>query len=148
MPFWASRTCWAATSNDTLLGNNVANLIIGNGGGDTIEGRAGNDILIGDKATTTFDAATGMLMRIVTMDASVGGADIIRGDEGDDLILGGFGGDMLHGDGESAGDGVMDGNDVLIGDAGEIVLVDGAVTEARTLPSVTGRHGRAAGRRW
>lgn len=64
--------------NDTILGNNLANLLIGGDGNDYLDGRAGNDSLFGQA-----------------------GDDQLLGGLGNDLLVGGQGADTLSGAGQS-----------------------------------------------
>jgi Ca2+-binding RTX toxin-like protein len=63
-------------NDDTIIGNDLANVISGRTGEDSIDGGDGNDTLNGD-----------------------GGFDTIHGGDGHDSIDGGFQADMLYGDG-------------------------------------------------
>jgi len=62
------------SGNDTMTGNDVANMLKGNSGNDALYGQGGNDTLIGDAGT-----------------------DTLRGEDGDDLLYGGAGLDTLYG---------------------------------------------------
>jgi len=63
------------SSNDTMTGNDVANMLKGNSGNDILYGQGGNDTLIGDA-----------------------GNDTLHGETGNDLIYGGSGTDILYGE--------------------------------------------------
>ena len=89
-------------SATTFNGNELADLIDGQGGNDTIRGRGGDDILFGGL-----------------------GNDISRGDGGNDKILGGDGEDTLLGNG---GDDYLSGdagNDTLQGGSGNDTIRGG-----------------------
>jgi Ca2+-binding RTX toxin-like protein len=89
------------SGNDTLSGNNIAEMIDGiNGlaGNDTISGRAGNDQLNGGD-----------------------GVDTVFGGDGADTINGGDGDDLLHGE---------NGNDQIFGGAGDDVMTGGGDVDA------------------
>ncbi|MDQ2081666.1 Ig-like domain-containing protein [Xanthobacteraceae bacterium Astr-EGSB] len=60
--------------NDTLIGDDAANVLDGGLGNDTIDGGAGNDVLIGGA-----------------------GNDVLTGGDGDDLLKGGAGNDAIAG---------------------------------------------------
>lgn len=62
------------SGNDTITGNNDANLLKGGSGNDVLYGQGGNDTLKGDAGT-----------------------DTLRGEDGDDLLYGGAGLDTLYG---------------------------------------------------
>jgi Ca2+-binding RTX toxin-like protein len=47
------------TANDSLTGNNEANVLVGNGGNDSLNGAGGNDILIGGTGGDTLNGAAG-----------------------------------------------------------------------------------------
>ena len=100
---------------DTLYGDAGDDLIYGQAGGDTISGDTGNDTIFGDRGTITIQA--GVVLRIETLDTSVGGNDTVNGGEGADTIMGGAGDDHLMGDG---------GNDVVLGDHGVSIRNDGS----------------------
>ncbi|WP_299930575.1 M10 family metallopeptidase C-terminal domain-containing protein [uncultured Pelagimonas sp.] len=85
--------------NDTISGNDDANLINGLAGDDVILGAGGNDTLFGDLGR---DEVTGGA-----------GSDTIHGGNDDDMLRGGLDDDGIRGGG---------GRDVLAGNAGEDVL--------------------------
>lgn len=81
-----------SAENDTLLGNNVANVLTGAGGRDTLYGQDGNDTLKGDAGQDILFGGNGL-------DTLLGGADadMLYGDAGADRLNGGAGDDMLSG---------------------------------------------------
>jgi hypothetical protein len=83
--------------NDTLVGNELANVITGNFGDDHIDGAGGADTLFGDVPNN-----------------QIAGNDTLQGGAGNDLLYGGGGNDTL--------DGGL-GNDLIDGDAGEDTLI-------------------------
>lgn len=107
-------------TDDTIYGNDVANVLTGGGGRDTIEGfgnddkldgGAGNDMLYGDEGRDT-------LIGGLDDDSLFGGADddTLLGGTGNDTIFGGMGADRI--DGEA-------GFDVLsYADSNAAVLID------------------------
>ncbi|MBD2291935.1 cadherin-like domain-containing protein [Anabaena sphaerica FACHB-251] len=92
----------AGKGNDTITGDNNANVLDGFWGNDTINGWAGNDTLYGNE-----------------------GDDLIRGDQGSDLLYGNNGNDTLQGgdDYDTLSGGA--GNDYLWGGSGEDKLYGG-----------------------
>ncbi|MFD0916666.1 M10 family metallopeptidase C-terminal domain-containing protein [Pseudahrensia aquimaris] len=92
------------SGNDTISGNQAANLLNGNGGNDTIHGLGGSDTLYG---LSGGDNIFGGLGR----DRIFGGEDndALRGEEDGDRIYGGSGNDDLFGG---------EGNDLLDGGTG------------------------------
>ena len=63
-------------SNDTLIGDNQANVLSGGGGNDWLFGAGGDDQLNGED-----------------------GADVLYSSQGSDILIGGRGADVMHGDG-------------------------------------------------
>jgi serralysin len=93
----------AGAGNDKIVGNNVNNVLSGNGGNDTLyggkghdvlKGGAGSDIMYGEDGNDTIDGGDNW--------------DYMWGGDGNDVIAGHDGGDWLNGD---------DGNDTLYGGA-------------------------------
>ncbi len=97
--------------DDTIRGNDFANLLSGADGDDELEGYGGNDVLLGGAGIDDLDGGAGD-------DVLDGGAgnDWLLGDRGDDILVGGAGDDVLNGDdwSGSAGRGV----DLLTGGDG------------------------------
>jgi Ca2+-binding RTX toxin-like protein len=81
-----------AVGDDTILGNNAANIINGLDGNDLIDGRGGADTIDGGFGKDTLNGGSGN--------------DQIKGDSGLDALNGGSGNDNLIG---GAGDDVMSG---------------------------------------
>jgi serralysin len=69
--------------DDSISGNQVANVLIGNAGSDTLSGLDGNDDLQGGDGDDTLKGG--------------GGADSLVAANGDDTLKGGGGGDALNG---------------------------------------------------
>lgn len=92
----------SGAGDDTLIGNDAANVLSGKAGDDRLFGRSGDDLLNGG-----------------------GGADVVRGGPGNDRLLGAPGNDRLlagGGNDELRGGG---GNDILRGHAGDDRLFGG-----------------------
>ncbi|WP_171180993.1 M10 family metallopeptidase [Ruegeria sp. HKCCD8929] len=117
------------SGNDTVIGNNQANVVFGGGSNDQMYGNGGNDTLLGENGN---DVVTGQ-----------GGRDALWGGNGNDTLAGGSGDDTLSGqfgrDDLSGGDGAdtlfggmghdiqrgENGNDVLHGWYGNDTLLGG-----------------------
>lgn len=83
-------------------GNELANLIEGNGGNNTLRASSGNDTVLGGNGNDRLFGQAG--------------DDFLNGEQGDDMLRGGNGVDTLRGG---------DGNDVLIGNKHDDRLVGG-----------------------
>lgn len=68
---------------DTLLGNELANVLDGGAGADTLRGNGGNDTLLGHAGNDLLDAGAGN--------------DALSGGDNDDVLIGGAGNDTLDG---------------------------------------------------
>ncbi|MGQ0672190.1 MAG: hypothetical protein ACT4N2_04830 [Hyphomicrobium sp.] len=108
-------------------GNEVANIIVGAGGGDTLRGHGGDDQLYGNAGHDTLEGGAGndFLRGGNHNDALDGstGDDSLLGDAGDDTLSGGAGNDQLSGgrDNDTLNGGT--GNDTLLGEHGADTLV-------------------------
>ncbi len=124
--------------NDTLRGDNRANVLSGLGGNDTLEGRAGSDVLIGglgndtlrggdDEDNLTGEDGNDILFGGNHDDLLAGGDgdDQLDGEAGADLLSGGVGIDIVRGGTEDDTIGGDSGNDQLFGDAGADSLAGG-----------------------
>jgi Ca2+-binding RTX toxin-like protein len=88
------------SSNDTLIGDDNANVIIGAGGDDTLNGGGGNDTIYGDShlsdsSGTTYGIRSYNLTEGNDTISGGDGDDTIFGDDGDDIIDGGAGNDTI-----------------------------------------------------
>ncbi|MGV0758504.1 M10 family metallopeptidase C-terminal domain-containing protein [Tistrella mobilis] len=140
------------TGNDTLAGDDAANLLTGFGGNDVLRGREGADTLDGRDGLDTItytDSSTGITINLIAGTGQSGDAqgDIIlnvenvHGSQGNDTLLGnetantlrGFGGaDTIEG---GAGDDWIEGNtagDILTGGAGADEFVYVGATDSTT----------------
>jgi Ca2+-binding RTX toxin-like protein len=120
---------YGSSHADTLTGNDVRNIIIGEFGNDTLVGNGGDDHLAGEAGNDTASGGNGA-------DRLTGGAgaDTLNGEAGNDaidagadndLVSGGDGNDNLYG---GTGDDTLDGgtgNDILEGAAGADTLTGG-----------------------
>jgi Ca2+-binding RTX toxin-like protein len=120
---------FGGSGNDTIIGNDLANLLRGNGsndsitGGlaaDTIEGGAGNDTLDGGADNDTLNGGD-------DNDSIVGaeGNDSIDGGSGNDTVSAGMGLDTVFaGEGDDSLDGGAE-NDTLVGGNGNDTIIGG-----------------------
>jgi Ca2+-binding RTX toxin-like protein len=115
---------------DTLIGDDDANLLSGEPGDDTLTGLGGDDQLLGDWGSSASPFGAGN----DTMDGGTGN-DFLFGDYGNDSLTGGPGVDGLEGDagndalnsddgGGRDADGCGSGTDAVIGDTGDVVAGD------------------------
>ena len=117
--------------DDVILGGSGGSDVDGVGG-DVINGDAGSDFIAGDQAYVTRDASE----RVIRLEAehaeplyiaalTTGGDDQIDlvGNAGADVIMGGFGADRILG-------GAGNNQDVLFGDHGEAIRINGAIALA------------------
>jgi Ca2+-binding RTX toxin-like protein len=102
-------------NNDTLTGDDNANVIIGAGGDDTLNGGGGNDTIYGD---SHLNDSSGTIYGI----RSYGITD------GNDTISGGDGDDVIYGDG---------GDDILDGGAGNDTISSGSGSDTIIITSST-----------
>lgn len=93
--------------NDTVVGNEVSNVIYGEAGADTLYGGAGtdtlyggagNDLIYGDFKTSSVQDANDILFGGDGVDTLLGGGgnDHLTGDAGNDTLWGGTGMDTFH----------------------------------------------------
>jgi Ca2+-binding RTX toxin-like protein len=118
------------------------------GGPDTIEGQDDNDVIIGgvnnggpdllygDMATPNADGDLDTLDFIRSELLGLGGADELSGNAGNDVLIGSTGGDTMYGDDASASAAASDGEDIMLGDNGDIEFIG---TVGRLLVQVIGR---------
>jgi Ca2+-binding RTX toxin-like protein len=83
--------------NDSLTGDDNANVLIGSGGTDTLNGGSGDDTLYGDWATDDTSGATYGLRYYDVSSSSYWGDDVLNGGDGDDILVGNGGDDTLNG---------------------------------------------------
>ncbi|MCP8941044.1 M10 family metallopeptidase C-terminal domain-containing protein [Alsobacter sp. SYSU M60028] len=122
------------SGSDTLSGNDIANVLTGNGGADTVAGLLGEDTLNGGDGADTLDggADNDSLSGGAGADSLVGGDgyDEIDGGGDADTALGGAGADTVNGgDGNDSLDGGT-GDDQLAGDGGNDTLAGGDGADA------------------
>ena len=126
---------------DTINGGNGFDIVFGGQGGDTLNARGtdqAGDILLGDHGSASFDAL-GRPVVIRTTDPNNGDGDTITGGFGPNIILGGAGGDTITAGGD-------DSPDIILGDNGFALFVDGIRQEVATSdPGVGGADTITAG---
>jgi len=101
------------SGDDTITGNQVANVLQGGAGNDSLTGLGGNDTLQGNGGNDYLHGGSGSDSLNGGADNDTlkggGGNDLMFGEDGDDLLKGGRGNDEINGDA---------GNDTLQGGAG------------------------------
>lgn len=146
---------------DTISGNDGADTVLGGVAGDLIHGEAalvslqntpGDDVLVGDEGVLQYDVDgdPASLDRIRTVaTGSLGGNDRIFGNDGNDTAIGGRGDDEIHGDVYLGNSLLMSapapGEDVLIGDGGEITYAATPVTLIRSIETDQGGQDTVSG---
>jgi Ca2+-binding RTX toxin-like protein len=115
---------------DTITGDGAGDVIIGGVNSDILNGNDGDDVILGDNGLLDFeynsDTDTSTLDLIRSFTDGLGDGDFIYGNAGEDTVIGGTGGDTIYGDDDAASAGVLDGEDILLGDNGAIFM-SGAV---------------------
>jgi Ca2+-binding RTX toxin-like protein len=137
---------------DTAYGEEGADIILGgvnSGGIDSLYGDyydysdsedtptiiTGDDVILGDNGELRFslpggmdyqfrtDTNLGTLDLIRSYRDGLGGTDAIAGSQGGDVLIGGTGGDEMYGDDEFATNGNLDGEEIMLGDNGDIWMI-------------------------
>ncbi|MCX7373493.1 MAG: S8 family serine peptidase [Alphaproteobacteria bacterium] len=105
------RDLLGGAGDDTLVGDNLANMLVGSWGRDLLSGRNGADSLLGGLGLDTLLGGQGN-------DTLRGGPDhdTLHGEEGEDQLDGGLGNDVLGG---------QEGRDTLWGGPGDDTLYGG-----------------------
>jgi Ca2+-binding RTX toxin-like protein len=104
----------ATAGHDTILGGL---------GADSITDQGGHNIIIGDDGMVSL-TPSGVVALIQTLDPCLGGNDTITSNGGNDTLIGGFGNDLIN---ENGG-----GNNVIIGDNGQVTLTNGQLSLVTT----------------
>ncbi|WP_018632010.1 M10 family metallopeptidase C-terminal domain-containing protein [Neomegalonema perideroedes] len=159
---------FGGSNDDSVTGNEHANLLKGNAGDDVLKGLGGNDVLNGGLGADSLDggegtdrasyadAAAGLTVDLADASLNTGEAagdsfvsiedlqgsrfnDNLRGDEGANRIWGGVGGDVIRGRGGNDKIYGQSGNDILSGGLGADLLDGGEGTDrASYAESATG----------
>ncbi len=119
----------SADLNDTIIGSDGDDSIVGGSGNNTIDAGDGNDTIEANAGVDTVDAGDGNDL-VTAGDGSDNvragdGNDIVSGEDGDDTIDAGDGADLVNG---NAGNDSVSGDfgpDTLNGDAGDDFLIGG-----------------------
>ncbi|MFT7667945.1 MAG: Ca2+-binding RTX toxin-like protein [Planctomycetota bacterium] len=112
----------ATGQGDSLLGSIGEDTLIGGSGADYLDGNQDADVLIGDGGNIVYEG--GMIVRVESIDTGDGGVDTLLGSTGADVAIGGFAGDSIQGNED---------DDVLLGDSGRVLFVDGVITEISSI---------------
>ena len=126
------------SGNDTVVGSNSKDKILGMSGNDFLIGKGGNDTIYGNSGQDVMDGGAGndRLFGGSSNDTLYGknGKDLLKGNTGKDTLYGGNNNDKLYGQsgidtltGQSGNDRLYGGssNDTLIGGSGKDRLVGG-----------------------
>ncbi|MAP93476.1 MAG: hypothetical protein CMK07_00855 [Ponticaulis sp.] len=105
------------SGDDSIVGNEVENILRGGAGDDELNGLAGNDTLIGGDGIDTLNGG-GRHDKLLGGD----GDDLLIGLAGNDMLLGGTGSDLLEGGTGNDDLRGNDGDDELFGGLGDDVL--------------------------
>ncbi|MBI3896328.1 MAG: hypothetical protein HY313_10415 [Acidobacteria bacterium] len=97
--------------DDSITGDEDADLIVGGLGNDTIHGNTGTDIIVGDAARVLLGADGVTVRHVETITRLSGGIDTIWGDDQDDVLIGGTNSDNLDG---GLGQDLVFGDNVLL----------------------------------
>ncbi|MEG4104110.1 DUF4347 domain-containing protein, partial [Microcoleus sp. Pol17C6] len=97
--------------DDSIDGNEGADIALGGQGNDSITGGNADDILLGDNGVVVRNDGSADANDIYSTSPTAGGSDTITGDEGADIVVGGRVGDRIFGNQD---------NDILLGDGGRI----------------------------
>ncbi len=119
----------SADLNDTIIGSDGDDSIVGGSGNNTIDAGDGNDTIEANAGVDTVDAGDGNDL-VTAGDGSDNvragdGNDIVSGEDGDDTIDAGDGADLING---NAGNDSVSGDfgpDTLNGDAGDDFVIGG-----------------------
>jgi Ca2+-binding RTX toxin-like protein len=102
------------TTNSGIGGDDVIysgagdDIVLAGFGNDNITAAGGSNIIVGDNGQVAW-LAGGVLQKVNTLDAAVGGTDTVIAGAGDDVIIGGTAADTIMAGG---------GNNIVIGDSG------------------------------
>jgi Ca2+-binding RTX toxin-like protein len=124
--------------NDRVYGEEQTDIIFGGGGDDDLSGGEGSDWILGDGGIVVYKPVGTELVidRLETTDPAIGGKDYLQGDRDEDILFGGANDDQL--------DGGLDG-DLMLGDNGKAVFVDGSLVQLVTTNPTIGGNDRIYG---
>ncbi len=125
--------------DDEIDGSEEADILLGGVGEDELIGGLDDDIIIGDSGELDYDTGDGDLSTldlIRTTDNIIpvdGDSDDISGGEANDIVFGGDDDDLIFGDKALNYSASADpGEDILIGDQGELVFENGLIARIET----------------
>lgn len=123
---------------DAIAGGNGDDIALGGAGDDQIQGNRDRDILLGDNGRLDYaaDGDLTTLDQIASTAPTIGGNDVIEGNEADDIAIGGAGDDSIMGNQQ---------NDILLGDNGQILLVDNQIDVIETTDPTSGGNDAISG---
>jgi Ca2+-binding RTX toxin-like protein len=107
---------------DTVTGGPGGDILIGGTAGDNLASEADDDVVLGDHGRINRSSAN-VIESIATTFADKGGDDAITTAAGADIALGGFGADQIDGG---------EGNNILLGDNGQLAYASGALSLVTT----------------
>jgi Ca2+-binding RTX toxin-like protein len=105
--------------NDVVTGGAGNDIVLAGSGRDMITGGAGDNIIFGDHGVIDYVVADGDIADIDyigSLFTGFGDSDTISSEGGSDILVGGFGADVITS---------INGNTIVIGDAGEITAAAG-----------------------
>jgi Ca2+-binding RTX toxin-like protein len=95
---------------------------------DRLFGSESRDVVLGDNGIVSFDLDPDQNLSTLDQIRSfldhLGGTDEVSGSQDFDVLIGGTGGDRMYGDDVSASHTIADGKDIMLGDNGQIDLLD------------------------
>jgi Ca2+-binding RTX toxin-like protein len=121
-PMTLTTTNSSIGGNDLLSSGSGQDIVLAGFGNDSVSVAGGNNIVVGDNGQVTW-LAGGVLQKVNTLDAAIGGVDNITTGAGEDIIIGGTAADTIA----AAG-----GNNIVIGDSGCAIF-----NSARKVTSLT-----------
>jgi len=132
-PEGGADTITGDAGSDVILGGSDADTLHGDDAAGTSAGLDLGDILIGDTGKVVYNTFTGasVLRDVESLDVSTasGGDDDVTGNAGNDILIGGIAQDSLYGDALDANVGDVDGDDLILGDNGELRFGDDGVLD-------------------
>ncbi|WP_236960944.1 beta strand repeat-containing protein [Methylobacterium durans] len=128
LPILVETTYDNVAGDDTITLGNGDSVVLGGSGNDTIQAGTGRSVVLGDNGRADFDAA-GRVTQAVTTAPNAGGRDLITLGSGGSVVIGGVGADEIR---------TGSGADVIVGDNGNAVFLNGILTFIETLDSSLG----------
>ena len=113
------RTLEDFSASDTIVVGDGNNIILPGSGNDRVSTGNGNNVVAGDQVLLTLSG--GQVVAIQSKQSPAGGDDILTLGTGNDIVIGGNGNDMITDKG---------GRNVIIGDRGDVELLNGLPVRA------------------